>query len=219
MARIELSAPPNLPAGSPYRQYKPWLLANFFKNLCSYCLIQHESLEVEHYEPREYAPERVDDPTNLLLACRRCNGPGGKSDYHPQYRGRRRLPHDQTGYLVLDVRRDNLGVLYELNLSGDLGVRPGPHAERAIWNILLLKLDVDFLVSHRQRLLEKLDLSERLLTQLSRTADKESQIESVLNVLVPDIAEYFLLFHTLDISVSPELWARLHSIIPSALQS
>ena len=217
MARIELSAPPNLSAGSSYRQYKTWLLDNFFKNLCSYCLIQHEALEVEHYEPRAYAPERADDPTNLLLACRRCNGPAGKLDYHPQYLGRRRLPHDQTGYLVLDVRWDNLGTFYELDPSGDLGVQPGPHSERAAWNIILLKLDVDFLVRHRQRLLEKLDLSERLLTQLSRSPDRASQIESVLTVLVPDLAEHFLLFHALDISVSSALWARLRRIIPPVL--
>ena len=67
-------------------------------NLCSYCLIQHESLEVEHYEPKDYAPEKIDDPGNLLLACRRCNGPGGKGDYHPQHKVRRRLPHDRTGF-------------------------------------------------------------------------------------------------------------------------
>lgn len=179
----------------------------------------HEALEVDHYEPRGYAPDRVNDPTNLLLSCRRCNGRAGKSDYHPQHIRRRRLPHDQTGYLVLDVRRDSLGDLYELSLAGNLGIRSGPHEERAVWNIVLLKLDVDFLVSHRKRLLEKLDLSERLLTQLSRKTDKESQIESVLNVLVPEIAEHFLLFHALDISVSPALWARLRSIIPLALRS
>src|SRR5262245_59562265 len=155
MARIELRPPPLLSAGTSYQQYKRWLLDNFFQNLCSYCLIQHESLEVDHYEPKEYKPERINDPTTLLLACRRCNGPAGKGDYHPQYAARRRLPHDHTGFNVLDVRRDNLGSLFVLQASGELNVRPGPYAEWAVWNILLLKLDIDFLVSHRKRLFEE----------------------------------------------------------------
>jgi len=214
MARIELSTPPPLAAETPYPQYKNWLLDNFFQNLCSYCLIQHESLEVAHYEPQQYAPERANDPTNLLLACRRCNGPAGKWDYHPQYVARQRLLHDQTGFLVLDVRHDNLGELFNLDASGVLRVRQGPHAERAAWNILLLKLDIDFLVSHRKRLVEKLGLCERLLLQLGRVADKQMQIESVLAVLIPDLAEHFLLLHALDISVSPGLWARLLKALP-----
>jgi hypothetical protein len=209
MARIALSAPPDLPATTSYRQYKNWLLDNFFKNLCSYCLMQHESLEIDHYEPKEYAPGRIDDPTNLLLACRRCNGPAGKWDYHPQYTARKRLPRDQTGFFVLDVRRDNLGELFIPDVSGELKVQRGPHAERATWNILLLKLDVDFLVSHRKRLLEKLALCERLVLQLNRTADKQEQIETILSVLVADLAEHLLFFHALDISISSALRVRL----------
>ena len=213
MAWIELSAPPSRPAGGPYQQYKSWLLDNFFNNLCSYCLIQYESLEVDHYEPQEYAPERTNDPTNLLLACRRCNGPAGKWDYHPQYAARRRLPHDNTGFLVLDVRRDNLGALLELDASGELKARQGAHAERTVWNILLLKLDIDFLVSYRKRLFEKLNLCERLLLQLGQKVDKQEQIESVLAVLIADLAEHFLLFHALDIPISTALRARLQRVI------
>src|SRR5688500_20104085 len=103
--------------------------------------------------------------------------PWGKWDYHPQYATRRRLPHDHTGFLVLNVRRDNLGALLELEASGALRVRQGPHAEWVAWNILLLKLDMDFLVSHRQRLLERLTLYERLVLHLSQTVDKQTQIE------------------------------------------
>ena len=44
----------------------------------------------------------------------------------------------------------------------------------------------------------------KVLLQLGRVADKQMQIESVLAVLIPDLAEHFLLLHALDISVSPE---------------
>jgi hypothetical protein len=215
MARIELSPPPSLPPGASYQQYRSWLLENFFQYLCSYCLIQHESLDIDHYEPQEYRPARINDPTNLLLACRRCNGPAGKWDYHPQYAARRRLPHDHSGFLVLDVRRDNLGAAFALEASGELTIRPGPHAEWAVWNILLLKLDLDFLVSHRKRLYEKLMLCERLLLQLTHTGDQQAQIESVLAVLIPDLAEHVLLFHALDIPVSMALSTRLQQVMSS----
>lgn len=74
---------------------------------------------------------------------------------------------------------------------------------------------MDFLVSHRQRLFEKLTLCERLLLQLSHTVDKQAQIESVLAVLIPDLAEHFLLFHALDIPVSMALSTRLQQVISS----
>jgi len=216
MARIELSEPPQFPDRGSYSRYKDWLLGNFFKNLCSYCLIQHESLEVEHYEPKDYAPEKIDDPGNLLLACRRCNGPGGKGDYHPQHKVRRRLPHDRTGFSVLDVRHENFAELFELASSGELKPLQGPHSKRTAWNIVLLKLDIDFLVGRRKRILEIHNLCEQLLISRGRTIEEQAKIERVLAVLIRDLAEQFLLLRALDVSVSPALHGWIQKSISSA---
>jgi hypothetical protein len=216
MARIEFREPPRLGAGANYSRYKSWLLDIFFKNLCSYCLIQHESLDVEHYEPKDYAPEKIHHPDNLLLACRRCNGPGGKGDYHPQHRARRRLPHDRTGFFVLDVRNENFAELFKLDSSGELKPREGMHAKRAAWNIVLLKLDIDFLVSRRQRILEKLSLCEQLLLNRGRTIEEQAKIERLIDVLVRDLGEQFLLLHAFNVEISPALHARIQKTISSA---
>ena len=161
MAAVRLSKPPRLPAHAHYSLYRDWLLNNFYDHLCSYCLLQHESLEIEHVEPVQYAPNRKNDPSNLLLACRRCNG--GKSDYHPLLGSRRTRTQDRTGFSVLDVRRDDFTDLYEITQDGRLQPKPGQHYERAIWNVLLLKLDIKFVADKRAECLRILHACEGLI--------------------------------------------------------
>jgi hypothetical protein len=66
MANVCLSQPPALPGAPDYRKYRPWLRWNFFDDMCSYCLIRDLGLQVDHYEPRNYAPHRINDPTNTI---------------------------------------------------------------------------------------------------------------------------------------------------------
>jgi hypothetical protein len=79
--RIRLPAPRT--TQESFSLYRPWLLREFWDHACSYCLIRDDGVQIDHYEPRAYAPARIDDPSNLLLGCGRCNGRAGKSDYHP----------------------------------------------------------------------------------------------------------------------------------------
>lgn len=91
MPVVRMTAPPVLRRRSgKYEYFREWLLDNFYSRLCSYCLIQYDDLHIDHYEPREYSPHRVNDPSNLLLACPKCNGRAGKSDYHPKFLSRER---------------------------------------------------------------------------------------------------------------------------------
>ena len=201
MAAVRLSKPPRLPAHAHYSLYRDWLLNNFYDHLCSYCLLQHESLEIEHVEPVQYAPNRKNDPSNLLLACRRCNG--GKSDYHPLLGSRRTRTQDRTGFSVLDVRRDDFTDLYEITQDGRLQPKPGQHYERAIWNVLLLKLDIKFVADKRAECLRILHACEGLI---GKGGDKS---EDLLKVLVPLCAKQGLLLHVFGISVSAALQSRL----------
>jgi hypothetical protein len=157
MPVVELRPPPIL-ADATYRDYKSWLQEHFHDQLCSYCLVHSRSLQVDHYEPRNFRPERIHDPLNLLLSCPNSGGPAGKWDYHPAYAGRRKWRNDRTGYLVLDVRADDLAKLYDIGPKGELMARPGEHQDRAHWNVALLQLDL--YANERRHCVEALALAE-----------------------------------------------------------
>lgn len=124
MAKIEFTRAPEGLIGKPYKYYRDWLENNFFNELCSYCLLHFpSSLHIEHHEPQGYAPDRKDDPTNLLLGCPRCNS--GKLDYHPKHNKRRRLSRDTSGHRVIDIREEDFSDLFELKESGEVLPKDG----------------------------------------------------------------------------------------------
>lgn len=205
MAVLRLSKPPALPAHVSYSLYRDWLLYNFYDHVCSYCIVQHESLQVEHWEPIAYAPERERDPSNFLLACPRCNR--GKSDYHPAYVGRRTRKHEKHGFEVIDVRKDDLACMFDLLNSGELRPKPGTQYERALWNALLLKLDVAFVTTKRAECLRVLKVCEGLVSQGGQKA------EALLKVLIPVCAKQHLLFRVFDVQVSDALQFKLNEFI------
>lgn len=135
------------------------LAVRFYLDICSYCLQQYRSsLSIDHYVPRSFATDRIDDPTNLLLSCNTCGRQ--KSDYHPNHTARRRLPHDRTGFLVLDLRREDSSQMFRVRAEGSLELHPElgePERERAAWNVALLRLEM-------RRILDILegDLAQRL---------------------------------------------------------
>lgn len=205
MAVFESSKPPALPSHADYTLYKDWLMHNFYQNLCSYCLLQHVSLQIDHYIPVAFVPERNQDPTNLLLACERCNC--SKSDYHPLFSGRRTRKNDTHGFNVLDIRVDNFAGLFKITADGQLLPKTGPEYERAIWNVLLLKLDVSFVNEKRAECLRFLNACEGLISKKGKDA------EQYLNMLIPFCAQRYLFFRAFDIPVSPELASHLHQYI------
>jgi hypothetical protein len=212
MPKISLSVAPDLGDDAKYGEYKPWLLENFYRDLCSYCLEQYGALTVDHYVPQSYDDSRTHDPTNLLLGCPNCQRK--KWDYHPAHASRRRLPRDTTGFMVVDVREDDLAAMFSLRDDGTLRVRTGTLAARAIWNVKLLRLDL--YDEKRARVLHKLSVAEGLLEGLDQAeGSAQSQLESALNVLVEDLAERQPFLTAFGIPVSGQLRARLQAAIPA----
>lgn len=200
MARLRITEPPELAPGSSYPKYKPWLLFNFYRNTCSYCLTQHRALEIDHYEPKAFAPSRENDPTNLLLACRFCNR--NKWDYHPLYLTRHRDRNELRGFPVIDVRAEDYAEFYSLDeTNGQLFARPGAQQDRAAWNAFLLGLDHDDLARIRSGLLEKLTLCEGLMDY----PDDDETVRETFRVLLRECSENFLLFDAFDIEMSNRL--------------
>lgn len=205
MPRVLLGTPPQLGSKAKYRDYRPWLLQHFVDHVCAYCLLRDLGAEVEHYEPTKYAPDREHDPTNLLLACGNCNGPGGKGDYHPNHAKRRRKPHDTTGHRVLDIRADDFAGMMKLKPSGELEPH-GNDRDRAAWNIALLKLDL--LDREREKLLDIAEAAEMAL----KPSDDETLAESMkllLHKLTPDLVARVLLLEVLTVPMSPALRTHL----------
>lgn len=213
MSVVDLGEPPDL-GQVPYTEYRSWLLDSFYSRFCSYCLIRNPVIHIDHYEPRGYAPHRVDDPTNLLLACVACNGRGGKSDYHPLHQRRTRLTQDASGHYVVDVRRDDLGRMYEVLPSGRLRARPGETKGRAVWNIALLNLDLPSYDAVRREDLDTLDAAELLVHSNDEQEDEAGRVrrEKVLDTLVRYLARRRLFFQVFDVEMSEELAARITAV-------
>ncbi len=210
MAVIALSDPPDIGEGARYADYKDWLLTNFWLKICAYCLLCHEHVEIDHYIPRQYDASKIDDPNNLLLSCRTCAR--RKSDYHPLHRERRSRTKDTTGFLIIDVRRDDLGQIYELHQDGSLEARSDSNeVDRAIWNVSELRLDL--YDSQRARLLKKLEIVERGLIAIdqadSLSAEIIKDLHDAVQIILHDLAEREPLLRAFDVPMSAQLRARL----------
>jgi hypothetical protein len=219
MTVLQLSPPPDIGPGAKYSDYKGWLLSNFHLDICSYCLLQHKhSLSIDRYIPQSYCKTpfeaRIDDPENLLLCCQNCGRK--KSDYHPDHGARRRLPRETQGFLVLDVRCDDFGQLFEIRANGSLLVRSDLdplEVQRAIWNVARL-LELDLYDEERARLLEKLGLAEQL-----RALDGEITIleRQTLTILERDLAEWLPMLRVFDVPITTDLRARLEELAADRL--
>lgn len=73
----------DVPIYSNYKKYRPYLRADFRKR-CAYCERPGKALggtghcEIDHFKPREIAPELVAVYDNLYYCCRECNGKKSK---------------------------------------------------------------------------------------------------------------------------------------------
>lgn len=217
MARLRFSRPPSLSNSARYSQYKSWLLENLSKDICAYCLQQNRNLEVDHFVPKEFNPGLVRAPSNLLPACRSCNGPSGKWDYHPSYAGRKKLPGDRSGFLPFNIRTDNLAALFSVDQNGRLNAIPGPSHTWAAWNISLFRLDVAELDSSRAELVEALDSASFLVDKISdsQTPTIEKQkFRGMLKTYLQTIHEHRIFYIALDINIPLNLSSRLKRLTP-----
>jgi uncharacterized protein (TIGR02646 family) len=206
MPRVELGAPRPIGSGT-YTGYRDWLLHHFFDHVCAYCLLRDINAEVDHFEPVKFRPERAHDPRNLVLACGRCNGAGGKGDYHPAHQNRSRKRGDRTGHHVIDVRRDDFEQLFAVHADGKIDARPGPEEDRVRWNIALLKLDLGSVVRERGntwRLLEGCRLALECI-KTARTQDERRRCELLLQQLLPEAAQRFSFFEVYGLPVPADL--------------
>ncbi|MBL8842265.1 MAG: HNH endonuclease [Planctomycetes bacterium] len=179
-----------------------WSEALWFE-LCAYCLLSSDALELDHHEPRQFAPDRAGDPLNLRLACRNCNG--RKGDYHPAHATRRRKAGVATPRPVPDIARDDFGQWFELLEDGSLGARGGAFREHAVFALVLFPWCLDPFVRRRAELLDKLRLCERALLHEPLDAHGQALLETILR----DLARQCLLLIALDVSISDALWNRL----------
>lgn len=78
--------------GNNYSNYREYLaeITQDCKNRCVYCDITllemgGEGMHLDHFQPRRHFPELATAPTNLVIACPRCNAL--KSDWWPAATG------------------------------------------------------------------------------------------------------------------------------------
>ena len=86
--------------------------SNFGQDRCMFCE-SNETAGIDHFETKALAPARVADWDNLILACARCNGAGGKGAASPFRPGTRELAmldptgtHDPADHLAYSARGD-----------------------------------------------------------------------------------------------------------------
>jgi hypothetical protein len=211
MPVVTLGPAPDFGPAARYSEYRSWLLKHFFDHICSYCLIRNKAVQVDHYEPKVYAPARINDPSNLLLGCPHCNGRACKSDYHPLHASRTSRRDDTTGFSVIDVRVDDFALLFEVTTDGHIRPRPGPNKDRASWNIALLKLD--FMDDARKSNIKLLRACERAMEGAmdDNNAELRARCEQILLDLIPELAQRALFFKVFDIRVTPRLAARINA--------
>lgn len=67
---------PEVEKQSPYGEYLD-ILKSDFANICGYCgkseWVTKNTFEIDHFIPKKYAPELVDDYSNLVYSCYECN--------------------------------------------------------------------------------------------------------------------------------------------------
>jgi hypothetical protein len=198
MTRLVFAEHPKTLEGKPYRYFRDWLECNFYKELCSFCLIQHKrSLQIEHYEPQSFKPERINDPLNLLLACPKCNS--GKRDYHPENHSRQREPTENRGFSVIDIREEDFASLYFINKQGEITPKQGIGKERAKFNATLLRLDIPSSNESRKNIMDYVEACEDLVGEESQSS------KNALKTFVRLCAEQYLFIRAFDISISSEL--------------
>lgn len=209
MALLDLGDPPDL-IPTRHTDYRPWLEHRCYDRACAYCLEHARVVEIDHVEPEALAPERAKDPKNLLPACATCNGPTGKWDYHPRRNPRKKRPHDDHGFLALDPRADDYARLFEVDGEGDLAVRPGPTAERVLWNRdVLFRLNRPKLRQWRKQAQDLARVAEHLVDAVAaQGAMPEAGAIARRDALVREVAQRLLFFELFEIALSEELLAQ-----------
>ena len=130
-----------------YKNYKNYLKTQY-KNSCGYCFIRNTYFEIDHYEPQNYAIERINDPSNLVLSCRMCNSI--KSDYHPLHYNRKSLIQDTSRYFIHDIVNEDILETLSVDEAGCILTS----SSRGRWLIALFNLNDPNYVEIRRNAIE-----------------------------------------------------------------
>lgn len=187
-----------LPQVYTYRRYKPEI-AEDCAHRCVYCdchcnsLGGHVLMELDHFRPKadHHFPELENEPTNLVLACRSCNGK--KRDDWPAGKANAETHADGLGYI--DPFETNRPLYFEVEERGALIAKQAP----AAYMIEQLSLNRPFAVAIRARRLLRgklhaaidnladelraMDGSAHQAGQLSRIADLLQEANDALREL------------------------------------
>lgn len=179
-----------------YQNYRSWLEKNQYRNICAYCIVDHDRLEIDHYEPQTMINTLGDHPENLLLSCSCCNGRAGKSDYHPKHKGRTRFK--KANFKVINPRKDDYSKLFIVDKNGSIQPKNGRNKERAIQNILLLKLDRQYLAEVRKDYFNLLE-SAGQMQSLLKIQPRNAQARNCLNGILDKLNRIEIFFHVFGI--------------------
>jgi hypothetical protein len=165
---------------SPYSKYREWLLGNQKVQCCAYCWVSKSTGSIDHYEPRSYVPHKKDDSSNLLWACNDCNGLNMKADYHPNHVNRRKHKNEMRGFLIHNIRVEDVAKLFKITSNGELKPRHSTVTQRGTWLRSVFDLDSPNYVELRKSALEYVELLNMLAQnteQQVRSLKKEQKKE------------------------------------------
>ena len=198
MAKIKPTVPSQIYVDD-YTKYRPWLLSNFYDQICLYCLINHRAVEIDHYKPSSAFPAFKHDYKNLLLSCSTCNK--NKGDYHPQNKNRNRAKKNHSGFYVINVLNSDIVKILDMKKNGEMQPVPGSQEFVGRNNIDLLGLNVDFLVKARRHFIDMLRMAE----YLESISSKDATARYALQTLVDNISRSELFYKIMDIKIDSKI--------------
>lgn len=167
-----------------YRKYKAEIVEDC-KHRCVYCdghgssFGGHEMMELDHIRPKadHLFPKLRNEPTNLVLACRSCNGK--KSDDWPAGADTEEMHVAGSGYIdPFGERRDNY---FEVGVDGCLVAKRDP----AGYMIVQLALNRPFAVAVRARRFVRVRLLtaiEDIINMLRDMAERPCSREEIIEI-------------------------------------
>lgn len=207
MAKVVFSKAPQVNLKKNHTQFRPWLLLNHYDKICGYCFVLDTQLSIDHYEPKDYAPRRAIDPTNLLLGCSRCNSPSGKWHYHPL--STKLSKRNGESHYIHNIRIENLTTLFSLSKNGTISIQAGL-AQRAQWLIVLFDLNDPTYVLQRSFLFGSIAGALKLINA-GATVVKNPQLHRFLD----HIARNLITVYAFDITLDNKIKLALKNFVTS----
>ena len=171
-----------------YRKYKSEI-AEDCAHRCVYCDCHcnsfggHAAMELDHFRPKaeHHFPELEDEPTNLVLACRSCNGK--KRDDWPADKSEGKTHIEGIGYV--DPFQVDRTLYFGVENSGSLAAKEAP----AAYMIEQLSLNRPFAVAIRARRLMRRELHAAIdslateLRDMEGSAHQKGQLSRIADLL------------------------------------